>query len=84
VDELDLEFDDGWVLLNSFLEADLIPRAAVPALTRLDAALSQMSGPENANLWTTAALADRPEWDDVRALALSVLERLSTGTIVPG
>ena len=74
IDELALEFDDGWVLLNNFLEGELIPRAAVPGLTRLDGLLSKMSGTDNANLWTAEALASRPEWDSVRDLALSVLE----------
>ena len=44
------------------------------ALRRLDATLSAMSGPENADLWTSDALHG-PVWAEVRAIARDAVGR---------
>jgi hypothetical protein len=73
VDELALEFDQGFRLLPTFVERDWIDAAAVGALTELDQQLDEMSGDHNRTLWTAEALATRPEWDRVRFLARAAL-----------
>jgi hypothetical protein len=73
VDELALEFDQGFRLLSTFVERDWIDAAAVGALTELDQQLDEMSGDHNRTLWTAEALATRPEWDRVRFLARAAL-----------
>lgn len=67
IDELALELDDA--MLGITLD-DAEPRRL---LERLDAHLDQMSGAENARLWTVAALRTAPEWIEVRKLAAQVL-----------
>lgn len=68
-DELALEFDDGFKMINAFIEADIVPKKALDSLQLLDRRLGKMSGPENASLWTLGALETSPEWKEVRELA---------------
>jgi hypothetical protein len=67
-DELALELDD----LRYFWEQD----ARFSSVTELDAYLDSISGMENSEIWTTEALATRPEWTHVRALANAALDGL--------
>jgi hypothetical protein len=48
------------------------PEPLRTALNQLDALLDSMSGPDNAHLWTLAALPG-PEWDAVRQAARRAL-----------
>ncbi len=43
-------------------------------LAALDARLDKMSGELNADLWTDDALRSRPEWEEVRRNARTILE----------
>ena len=76
VDELALEFDDGFRLVPTFVELGWLDAAALPALEQLDAELDAMSGERNAELWHVDALT-REEWDRVRSLAREALSLLS-------
>jgi hypothetical protein len=69
IDELALEFDDGFRLAPTFIERGWLNEAALPVLTQLDKQLNAMSGRHNAELWHAEALTTRAEWDRVRALA---------------
>ncbi|WP_433795880.1 hypothetical protein [Actinoplanes sp. CA-252034] len=73
VDELALEFDEGYGQLPAFVRENWIDAAAAPALADLDRQLDQMSGDHQRALWTAEALATRPEWDRVRFLARAAL-----------
>jgi hypothetical protein len=73
VDELALEFDQGYRSLSTFVARDWIGREAVAALAELDEQLDRMSGDHNRALWTAEALATRLEWDRVRVLARAAL-----------
>ncbi|GAA2706163.1 hypothetical protein [Actinoplanes palleronii] len=77
VDELALEFDDGFRLVPTFVERGWLNAAALPALTEIDQNLSSMSGQHNAGLWHVEALAGRTEWDQVRASARTALALLA-------
>jgi hypothetical protein len=73
VDELALEFDNGFRLLPGFVDRGWIDPVAMPALAELDEQLDVMSGDHNRTLWNAEALATRPEWDRVRILARAAL-----------
>ncbi len=77
VDELALEFDDGFRLVPTFIERGWINAAALPALTELDEQLGAMSGQHNAHLWDADALTNASEWDRVRTLARAALAALA-------
>jgi hypothetical protein len=76
VDELALEYDDGFRLVPTFIELGWLDAAALPALEQLDAQLDAMSGERNAELWHVDALV-REEWDRIRSLATEALSLLS-------
>ncbi|MBM2614391.1 hypothetical protein JIG36_02315 [Actinoplanes sp. LDG1-06] len=76
LDELALDFDDGFQLVPAFVELGWLNAAALAALRRLDAQLDAMSGDHNAELWSVDALA-REEWDRVRSLARAALSELN-------
>ncbi|MFC4072879.1 hypothetical protein [Actinoplanes subglobosus] len=73
VDELALEFDQGFRLLPSFVDRGWIDPTAVPALVELDEQLDTMSDDHDRTLWNAEALATRPEWDRARYLARAAL-----------
>lgn len=77
VDELALEFDDGFRLVPTFIDRGWLKAAALPALAELDEQLGAMSGQHNAHLWEADALTARAEWDRVRALARAALAVLA-------
>jgi hypothetical protein len=76
IDELALEFDDGFRLLPTFVERGWLNDAALPILTQLDEQLAAMSGEHNADLWQIEALTSRAEWNRVRVLAKAALTLL--------
>ena len=75
-DELALAFDDAYTTYISNA-ADLPTEPQLLALQALDSALSAMSGPANAALWTESALETHPRWAEIRALASCVIEVFS-------
>ena len=77
VDELALEFDDGFRLVPTFIERGWLNATALPVLAEIDQHLSSMSGEHNAGLWQVEALARTTEWDQVRALARTALTLLA-------
>lgn len=66
-DELGLEFDD---VANTI---QFLSSKAKLALGSLDDKLSEMSGKEHEELWTTQALLNTKEWREVRQLAQAAL-----------
>jgi hypothetical protein len=76
IDELAMEFDDGFRLVPSFIERGWLNEAALPVLTQLDERLEVMSGQHNADLWHAEALSSRAEWERVRGLARAALTLL--------
>lgn len=77
VNELGLEFDDGYLLMAQWVEAGWVPRESVPAINALNQTLDDMSGEGNATLWTREALAQHEAWRTVRTLAMTVLTKLN-------
>ncbi|MFI7598879.1 hypothetical protein [Actinoplanes sp. NPDC049681] len=75
VDELALEFDDGFQLAPAFIELGWLNAAALPALEQLGVRLEAMSGEHNAELWHVDGLAHE-DWDRVRGLARRALSLL--------
>jgi succinate dehydrogenase/fumarate reductase flavoprotein subunit len=72
-DELALEFDD--VLSARFAPGrqEALDPKALQQIQELDAVLRDMSGADNAHLWTVDALETSAEWSRVRQLAAAVL-----------
>jgi hypothetical protein len=70
---LEIEFDEGFALLPSFVARGWLDEAALPALTRLDEHLDAMSGDHNRHLWQVEALTSRAEWAQARDLARAAL-----------
>jgi hypothetical protein len=73
VAELEIEFDEGFALLPSFVARGWLDEAALPALTRLDEHLDAMSGDHNRHLWQVEALTSRAEGAQARDLARAAL-----------
>lgn len=74
-DELALEFSD--VLM---VERGNLGEPARTAALLLDQYLTEISGAENADLWTVAALHGSAEWARIRRLAADVLQRIDEQT----
>jgi len=68
-DELALEFGEGTALLSQFVQAGWLAVADADKLRSIDQALKQMSGSDNAHLWTEASLCGAPEWESIRTSA---------------
>jgi hypothetical protein len=73
VDELALDLDD---VLDAALARGSFNERQRTALTALHNYLDQISGAQNAALWTREGLTEAPEWRDVRALATTALQEL--------
>ncbi len=73
---LALEFDD--VYTDYVDNLDQLPtNEQLVSLQALDSALTAMSGPRNADLWTEASVKSHPRWSEVRGLARAVLEHFN-------
>jgi len=70
-DELGLEFDEA--ATGASLSPDAKHRVSV-----LDAYMTSISGPTNAQLWTFDALRTRAEWKEVRRLAQEALAAIAS------
>jgi hypothetical protein len=76
-DELGLEFEDGYLLVPTLVaEGVTFSRRSLSLLSQINTALSDMSGHHNADLWTEAAVRERPEWANIRSLAREALTLL--------
>jgi hypothetical protein len=73
VDELALEFSDGAVLIDQFVASGWLSADDGGRLREINEALTLMSGPENAALWTGASLCSAEEWRAVRNAARQFL-----------
>jgi len=83
IDELALEYDDLFHLVDAKFRTGELGASEREALSTLSKVLDDMSGPKNADLWTTDALQHRDEWREVRRLAgkaLAVINRVSAAT----
>ena len=74
-DELALDFDDAYLLLQQCQQLDL-SAAQRDAVADVDRLLAQMTGPERRALWTEAALRRAPEWGRIRSAARTALRLL--------
>lgn len=73
-DELGLAFDDGFRLIRSLeLDGVVLPSEARTILDEISRRLDMMSGAQNAELWTEAAIRTDPQWVELRLLARRVL-----------
>jgi hypothetical protein len=70
---LALEFDDLYTDYIDNLD-ELPSEAQLVALQALDSALTAMSGPANAELWTATSVNSHPRWSEVRDLARSAID----------
>jgi hypothetical protein len=73
VGELGLEFDDGYLLMDQWMDAGWLSRKSLAPIAALNTMLDEMSGEGNAALWTRDALAQHQTWREVRELAMAVL-----------
>ena len=76
-DELALEFDGDARVVPALVEFGFATSAQLDAVRAVDIVLRRMSGPENAELWTFAALRNSTGWQEVRKLAQAALSLLS-------
>ena len=76
-DELGLGFEDGYLLVPTLVaEGVAFSRQSLSLLSQISTAMSDLSGHQNADLWTEAASRERPEWANVRTLARDALPLL--------
>jgi hypothetical protein len=54
-------------------EGIIFSERSLSLLSQISTALSEMSGHQNADLWTEAAIRERPEWANIRSLARDAL-----------
>lgn len=77
LDELALEFDDAYRIVQPrFRELGVSPQA-IARLARVDDALAKMSGARNAQLWESSALASSDAWAKLRSLASEAIQAIS-------
>lgn len=74
-DELALEYDNFLVSTLDNFESDFTAEQ-VQALRRVNGLLEEMSGEENAELWTDQAVCSHARWDEVRRLAQQAMQLL--------
>ncbi|MDI1459044.1 hypothetical protein NHG22_35340 [Streptomyces sp. ATE26] len=72
-DEIALDFDHAFGMAESLAEEGYVDREVLPDLREIDAVLSEMSGPENADRWTKEALHVDEGWIRARRLARRTL-----------
>ncbi|MBJ6636796.1 hypothetical protein H4K36_00365 [Streptomyces sp. DHE7-1] len=72
-DEIALDFDHAFGMAEVLAEEGYLDRGVLPDLREIDAVLSEMSGPENADRWTKDALHVDEGWTRARRLARRAL-----------
>ncbi|MFE4977749.1 hypothetical protein ACFRAR_37305 [Kitasatospora sp. NPDC056651] len=72
-DEIALDFDHAFRMVESLVEGGEISREVLPDLQAIDAVFAGMSGRENSERWGREALAVDPGWTEARELASRVL-----------
>ena len=77
-DELALEWER--VFLGIKNAGDAISRE----LDEIDSKILSISGINNAEFWTDAALQERKEWEDIRDLARTALTKIGIDISAPG
>ncbi len=68
-DELALDFDDAYKVLEPHFGKTHFPKEAESLLKSIDSQLKAISGEGRERFWTTSALKSEPEWNSIRALA---------------
>ncbi len=76
VDELALQFDDGYCCLPEMVEEGVFTPEQAELMRPVDALLDKMSGEHNAELWEPEALHESAGWEEVRRLARTALESI--------
>lgn len=74
VDELALEFDQGWAAIESLRAEGWIPGRAIEPLMKIDAVFNSINDPSGP--WSVDDLAAAPEWRQIRTLATECLYKL--------
>jgi threonine aldolase len=74
IDELALDYDGIASAAPDMVEKGEITEEQAEPVLRLNTFLESMSGMENAELWTSDALASSEAWQDVREQAQSILK----------
>ncbi|MEV4920791.1 hypothetical protein AB0K47_28780 [Streptomyces tirandamycinicus] len=74
-DELALEFDDAFRLVRGQVAEEKLPKLAVEATQPIDDILVRMTN-AGAEIWRSDALANSPEWAELRAQSSQALEAL--------
>ncbi|WP_223838048.1 hypothetical protein [Streptomyces venezuelae] len=72
-DEIVLDFDHAFRMVESLVEGGEISREVRPDLQTIDAIFAGMSGRANSERWSREALAVDPGWTEARELARRVL-----------
>jgi hypothetical protein len=75
-DELALGLDDTFLATNHMMEFGEISADEVAAIKPLNDHFTSYWQPEDTTFWQREALFDDPRWQDVRALARTVLNQL--------
>lgn len=72
-EEIALDFDHAFGMAEALVDEGQLGCGVLPDLREIDAVLSEMSGAENADLWTRGALSVDEGWSQTRRLARQVL-----------
>lgn len=75
-DELALEFDECLRRLSTADGVVEFDPEQVKLVEDLDQRLAAMSGPEHEELWTDEALKTAPEWNEIRAAARLLVDKM--------
>lgn len=76
-DELALQFNDMWCVLDQLVDKGHVPRAAQPALAAINRAFEAMGA--NPVCYEDEALSAAPQWAEIRTLAREVLGQIKPG-----
>lgn len=76
-DELALDLDDGVRSVDSLRTKGYLTDSEYCLLHQLNRKLDAMSRHQHEPLWRTAALADQPEWQEIRAMAQEFLHEVA-------
>jgi hypothetical protein len=72
-DEIALAFDDALLFIPELRAAGQLTDAEVARFEEIERHLDGMSGVGNDELWTEAAVRERPEWEVIRSRARDIL-----------